>query len=200
VRDMRGQDEDAREDQARDELDHVLDAVLAKYAAIEPRAGLEERILAGLRTQPQPAVRVWWRWGLAGGAVAVVVIALGLAWRLQTTNSRPITKSPQVVVPNTSTEEPKIAHHDGNIVGLPIKPLVRRTVAHRSNAIEVMAATPKLDVFPSPQPPSDEELALARYVRDFPADAKVVAEAQANSEREVLAKMQALANESAESN
>jgi hypothetical protein len=63
-----------------------------------------------------------------------------------------------------------------------------------------LAADPKLDVFPSPQPLSEQELALARYVRNFPSDAKLVAQAQAASEKEVLTRMQALANESPESN
>jgi hypothetical protein len=74
---------------------------------------------------------------------------------------------------------------------------VRRS-APRARA--VAEADPKLDVFPSPRPLSEEELALARYVRHFPSDAKLVAQAQEASEREVLAKMQALANESTESN
>jgi hypothetical protein len=32
-----------------DEFDRMLDAALAKYAAVEPRTGLEERVLANLR-------------------------------------------------------------------------------------------------------------------------------------------------------
>ena len=35
----------------RDPLDRDLDAALAKYAAVEPRAGLEDRVLANLRAE-----------------------------------------------------------------------------------------------------------------------------------------------------
>ena len=64
-----------------DELDRMLNAALAKYAAVEPRAGLEDRILAKLRADEEPSVgRAWWQWGLAG-AVAVIVIVGVLAWR-----------------------------------------------------------------------------------------------------------------------
>ena len=35
----------------QDELDRMLDATLAKYAAAEPRAGFEERVLANLRAE-----------------------------------------------------------------------------------------------------------------------------------------------------
>src|SRR5215470_17593335 len=68
-----------------DPLDRMLDAALAKYAAVEPRPGLEERIFANLRTGPaRPASRAWWPWSFAGAALAIIV-ALALAWR----SSRP---------------------------------------------------------------------------------------------------------------
>ena len=44
-------------------LDDQLEAALAKYAAVEPRTGLEERILANLKSRPSSSTRVaWWRW------------------------------------------------------------------------------------------------------------------------------------------
>lgn len=180
---------------AEDTLDRALDAALAKYSDVEPRAALNERILANLRAEPTPAVRAWWRWGLVAGAVAVVLVALALAWRSGSTKQPEITQHPRVVAPS-APEAPQIAHHDRNIVTPPNPPI--RTKAPRRPKAEVAATAPKLDVFPSPQPLSDQELALARYVRNFPADAKAVAKEQADAEKEVLAKMQALANESAE--
>src|ERR1700752_2908168 len=64
------------------EADRVLDAALAKYAAVEPRAGLDERILANLRAeQTRTSNRAGWRWGLAAAVIAVLVVALSLAWR-----------------------------------------------------------------------------------------------------------------------
>src|SRR5256885_17161779 len=62
----------------RDKIDQILDASLANYnRAAEPRAGLEDRILANLRTQPVPAASGWlsWQW-LTGGAVAVAAVVL----------------------------------------------------------------------------------------------------------------------------
>ena len=100
------------------------------------------------------------------------------------------------MVAPSAPEPPQIARHDHDVVAH-LDPLIRAKVPRLPKA-EVVATAPKLDVFPSPHPLSDQELALARYVRNFPADAKVVAESQADSEKEVLAKMQALANESAE--
>jgi hypothetical protein len=46
-------------------------------------------------------------------------------------------------------------------------------------------ALPKLDRFPSPQPPSHEELALRRYVSEFPEEATLIARAQEEFAKEI---------------
>jgi hypothetical protein len=193
-------------DEKHEELDRTLDAAMAKYAAVEPRAGLEDRVLANLRAQRQQAQRpAWWRWELVGALAGVVIMAIALAWRAGRSAHLPTANHP------TTTEQvrraasvpaafaggrllgntPARASHSGGAIA------VRKAVPR---AQAVAQANPKLDVFPSPQPLSEEELALAQYVRNFPTDAKLVAQAQEASEREALAKMQSLANESTESN
>ena len=83
----------------KDDLDRGLDGALAKYAAVEPRQGLEERILANLRShQTRAADRVWWRRGLAGALAAVVAVAATLAWRS-------VKPSPPQIVQHPSTTE-----------------------------------------------------------------------------------------------
>ena len=52
-----------------------------------------------------------------------------------------------------------------------------------------MAAEARLDRFPSPQPLSEQELALARYVSEFPQEATLVARTQAEFENEIQQKM-----------
>ncbi len=184
----------AGEAQREDDLDRVLDAALAKCAAVEPRAGLDERVLANLRAERARAPeRSWWRWGFAA---AVLVIGAALAWRTA--------KPPQPVIVNrpvetqtAPTQESQTANAGAETAPARVPPMRKQ---NRRPISTKRAADPKLDVFPSPQPLSEQELALARYVRNFPGDAKLVAQAQAASEREVLARMQALANESTESN
>jgi hypothetical protein len=193
------------QDSQNDELDRALDAALTKYSSVDPRAGLEERILADLRAQPTASSHAWWRWGLAGALAVMVIVAMAVAWRSGRTPHSQLASHPtnteQIRRPANPPEAtaserllgntPTRATHRGGAIA------VRRS-APRARAIA--EADPKLDVFPSPRPLSDEELALARYVRNFPSDAKLVAQAQEASEREVLAKMQALANESTEPN
>src|SRR5579862_4281610 len=65
-----------------DEPDRALDAALAKYAA-EPRAGLEERVLANLRAETARGTeRAWWRWGALASVAAALLIGVGLSGRL----------------------------------------------------------------------------------------------------------------------
>lgn len=184
---------------SQDNLDRLLDAALSKYAAVEPRVGLEERVLAHLNAeQSNASTTTWWRWGLAG-AVAVVAIVAILTWKPSKTPQRVIANFPPITNQAPFNPAAKDSIEDGNKFSAK-KPMPTRKPAVQRPLTATMVTAPKLDVFPSPHPLSAEELALARYVRNFPADAKVVAEAQANSEREVLAQMQALAHGSSESN
>jgi hypothetical protein len=186
-----------------DEWDRKLDAALAKYTAVEPRAGLESRILANLRAKREEMPHhAWWQWSWAVAAAVFITGAL-FVWRSVGPSHPQIAKQPaaaqqESVKPtrqlasnqtadNRAGSKPGLAHKSGVISRRPSNPAVAE-------------AYPKLDVFPSPQPLSDEELALAQYVRNFPSDAKSVAQAQEATEKEVLAKMQALANESTKSN
>ena len=48
-----------------------------------------------------------------------------------------------------------------------------------------MAANPRLDQFPSPRALSEQEKLLVRYVHEFPEEAVLIAQAQAESEKEI---------------
>lgn len=198
VNDMPGNHEQIAggSNRARDPLDPVLDAALSKYAAVEPRAGLEDRVLANLRAERARAPeRSWWRWGFAV-VTAVLVIGAVLAWRTAKPSHPVLVNRPVEMQP-----EPRRAFQtaDAGAEAVPERVPPTRKQSRRPISVK-LAANPKLDVFPSPRPLSKEELALAQYVRNFPNDAEQVAQAQEASEREVLAKMQALASESTESN
>jgi hypothetical protein len=168
--------------QVEDEIDHMLDAALARYAAVEPRLGLEERVLANLRAQQAQLVnRVWRRWGIAAVAASFVVLAFTLNWRLQHPPHPPIANHPAVTthpVPKFGTE---VARNNAN----PVRPRPARThsaIRHRSPAT-IIAVAPKLDQFPSPQPLSEQEKILARYITNDPEQAGLIAEARMDALR-----------------
>jgi hypothetical protein len=160
---------------SRDELDSTLDAALAKYATAEPRVGLEERILANLRTvETRTGDRVWWNWGIATALAFVLVVAAALAWRWSM--HPPIVKLPPVPTSPVSTEAKRNP-------GTSPEKAARRKVRHPMEH-GVVAAKPKLDVFPSPLPLSEQEKILAIYVAQYPDHAALVAEARMDALRQ----------------
>lgn len=175
-----------RKQLSSEDIDRELDAALARYAAAEPRPGLEERVLANLRAEPKQApTSPWWQWSLAATA-AVVLIALSLAWRTAWRTGRPVAPPPNVAhtVPAPHEPEVQVAHHAAP------SPLPRTHVpSHKVVAKPGAPPNPKLDQFPSPRPMSEEELALVRYVRDFPKEATQIAQAQEAYELEIQKKL-----------
>ena len=176
-----------------DALDRELDAALAKYVAVEPRAGLEERVLANFRAQREHApARVWGRWQALGLAAAVLVVAaLSLI-------GRPAMWRPGKPAPDIKSHQPAAARGDQqpgtavatNHLGSPVRSaepaVATRPARHGVRPAQVIDANgPRLDHFPSPRPLSDEEKLLVLYVRDFPRDAVMIAQAQAESEKEM---------------
>jgi|SRR5271166_2288811 len=166
------------------ELEGMLDAALAKYAAIEPRAGLEDRVLANLRAeQARVPNRAWWRWSVAG-ALAVVIIGLGLAWRsgkpsqpFAANHPSPPAESPAEVPTSRAS---KFAGNANGGTRATSKNVATQLAGHRRHAV-AGSNPPKLDQFPSPQPLSEQEKRLQSYVAKYPEHAVLVARALTNA-------------------
>jgi hypothetical protein len=190
-------------DKKQDDLDGALDAALAKYAAVEPRPGLEARVLAHLCAErARVPDRVWWRWSVAGALAAVVIVILALALKTSkphpaaANHSSPTTKSAQTPKTQLASGEPD------RIRGNPVRPqkliAVQRTSVHRSQPKVVSSENrkldqPKLDQFPSPQPLSEQEKLLQSYVAEYPERAVLIARARSEALQRDLEEMQALA-------
>lgn len=168
-------------------LDDQLEAALAKYAAVEPRTGLEERILANLKSRPSSSTRVaWWRWA---AVVAAALIVTSLVLWVEKHNAQQIVRRP-----TTSSEQ---ASHQTIAQSAPpnstrrVNPVKVRRTAKRSFTQPLATAELKLDRFPSPRPLSEEELALVRYVQSFPREATLIAQAQEEFELQMQKEMDA---------
>lgn len=169
-----------------DPLNRELDEALAKYAAVEPRAGLEERILANLRAEPARAPEHgWWRWSVAAALTAVVIIALAVAWRSFQTAPALVEHNPSSTKPSSPQQAQVVS------IGEEKAPLQKPRPAHKTtrpaHPAVVAAALPKLDQFPSPQPLSEQEKILAKYVNEHPRQAVLVARARMAALKEDLA-------------
>jgi hypothetical protein len=176
----------SNQDLENDPLDRELDA--ANYAAVEPRAGLEQRILANLRAEQKHAsVRSWWRWpAVSAISAAVVAAALLLASKFGkptphlTAHPRYV---PAITLPAADSQTSGNNRPGGTGPILRKKPL--RVAHHRENE---NASAPKLDVFPSPQPLSEQEKMLAAYVAQHRQQAVLIARARMAELKEDLAK------------
>ena len=160
--------------------DELLDAALRQYGAVEPRAGLEQRMLAGVRAKESETTVSWWRWQWVAVAAAAVVLALGIYLAVrreaparepviadkpaiaQPSGPAPFTPAPEKPAPSETARTPK--------------PLTRRAVVASSGAAP---AHPKLDVFPAPAAISEEERVALYYARRAPQEAWLAAAAKA---------------------
>jgi hypothetical protein len=167
-----------RDQQTRDHeqiANRWLDAALKQYGEAEPRTGLEGRVLASLRTGKHGLAerRNWW----PGLAAVAVMLAVGVAVFLET--GRHAMKN------GIAKVQPPVVSHQWapdrglNTTLLPKTAALQRKPKPRQALRTVEAAEPRLEQFPSPQPLSEQEQMLARYVEDLPWEAKQVAQAQA---------------------
>lgn len=169
----------------KDALDRALDAVLAKYAADEPRAGLEQRVLTRLRSESTCSPnRSWWKLSAAGAIAALLAITLGLAWRSNRPAKTLVLRHPPTPVERVQPATTQIALNAEKPATLVLRPKHKAKGHHAHQSVNA-ADAPKLDQFPSPAPLTSEELALVHYVRQFPRDAVTVASAQEEFEKEI---------------
>jgi len=178
--------------------DRDLDAALATYATIEPRAGLEQRVLANLRGERQRlAARGWRRWpALVALAVAVLIAVVSASWRITSKAFNAATASGSAsregvandsrpgVAARSNVGKPALEsgslHERAQSTGHAKGAVANHLGAHESPQTETAAeAAPKLERFPAPEPLSEQEKLLVRFVEDNPQDAALVAEARA---------------------
>ena len=143
-----------------------IDDALAEYARAEPRSGFQGRVLVRLRlAEGQTHQNGWWRWAFAIGAAAMCLLAL--LW-LGHLSSRQVSKT-QITNGGPTAKEAAAKASER------IEPLQQR---RRGPAKVKTIPAPKQEQFPAVLPLSDQERMLARYVRDFPEKAALVARAQ----------------------
>lgn len=178
-------------DRVGDELECMLDAALTKYGAVEPRMGLEERVLASLLAkQTKVPHAAWWKWGLAGVAIAVLAVAAAVGWKSGKTTPSVIATHLSAIPWSSTAPETRARGNDENAIRPERHVANHKSIVHRSPATVAAAATPKLDQFPSPvplnaqdrfpspRPLTEQEKILANYIDQYPRDAVLIAEAR----------------------
>jgi hypothetical protein len=154
-----------------DDIDRELGTVLASYSKVEPRPGLEKRVMAHLRAKRDRApVRFWRRWPFVSLALVVVVLAISVRWR----SSKPA----RYEMAGPAKFGNVLPHV---VLSSPVSPQSpTKRLARSKPRRQGVANLPKLETFPSPQPLSEQEKVLADYVARFREEAVLIA--RVNSE------------------
>jgi hypothetical protein len=176
--------------------DEWLDAALKQCGAAEPRPGLEDRVLAGIRIEHQRATAQTRKW-LQAPAFAAAMLLIGTAFLM---------RKPDAVMPASVADHPTTqalpqpaakaskSNRPNRTAGLGQAP---RAVAQSSLSRSEQSVTmPRLEQFPSPLPLSEQEELLANYVQQFPQQAALIAHAQTELlQQELIERQQASSND-----
>jgi hypothetical protein len=174
-----------------EDFERELDRALAKYGAAEPRAGLQQRVLANLRVdRAGKGASRWPRWaGFAVVGMAIAAAAAVVVWHGGSTVRRgPVAARDWKAAIGDYAGRPgdgdlkfQISNSrqlHGERRGAPIasakRPLTRRVAL--SEAAVASDGGPKLGQFPAPAPLSEQEKLLMQYVQEDPENAELLAE------------------------
>jgi hypothetical protein len=158
-------------------IDEWLEGALERRGRAEPRPGLENRILANIKTERERVpVRVWSWWPVWAGAAAILLIG-GMA----------------SVRRNHEVGLPVVSHVTAPAASKTLEPGI--TAAAKKSprpSTRKPAAAPRREQFPSPQPLSEQEQILARYIQQFPREAVLVAQAQTELSKQEMIEQETL--------
>src|SRR5579863_3434384 len=158
-------------------IDEFLDSALADYSNVEPRAGIENRIIARLSAEEaSPAPRAWLRWwpafGFVAAALIVLVVWIGMSAPQKRDLDVVVKETPRAIQQVQPQPAPKKMATAGGSHAWRPRP------THTHVALEpAKLAVVKQDVFPAPSPLTDQERMLLAYLRKTPT-AEIAANAK----------------------
>jgi hypothetical protein len=156
------------------QIDEMLDSLLASYSSVEPRPGLETRILANLRDSAiSETLPGWWnfKWLWAAVVAAGIIIAAVVIHEQQRTTAPTnvvVKNSKPVPQPEIQSNVP-VAHEEAAMIHHHHPPLPKQ----KQNA--TLALNERPAVFPTPAPLSEQEKLLLSYLAGTPRE-EVVAQ------------------------
>jgi hypothetical protein len=163
-----------REKDKQMQIDDMLDSLLANYSSVEPRPGLENRILANLRdAEENKSPAGWWnfKWLWAGAVTAAIIVAAVLI------GGRHRVAPPTHVIVKTSpaVPQPEIQPHAPIARKETVRIHPRKSLAPTRPQNAALALNERPAVFPTPTPLSEQEKLLISYLAGTPRE-EVVAQ------------------------
>lgn len=153
-------------------MDEVLDSLLAAYSDVEPRPGLETRLIAQLRAEAEtkPARRPMFFWLWTSSAVVAIAMVLMAIYVLRPGDMPQPPAIPVAGIPHLPVAAP--SNGQSPTVKEPRRPAATVEPA-------VIAEDVHKEVFPTPTALSPQEELLLRYLARTPRQ-EVVAQSRAD--------------------
>jgi hypothetical protein len=165
-------------------LDELLDSALAQYSSVEPRPGLETRILASVRaaTSTMASRRGHWRWLWAGAVAAIALVTFVLLANRHSVVPKPgnnVVQAPQPPVRVSPRFESSVPVPPSNTAKR------RRETQLRSSPQPVaLDRNQRPSVFPTPSPLSEQEKMALAYAARAPKEELIAQMKTPDSEEE----------------
>lgn len=150
------------------QLEELLDSMLSRYSAVEPRPGLETRVIARIAAADCPRSHggvLRWLWAGATAAAVVAIVVAGFFARPaarpvpapDTTQMQPppVSGAPTAPIPHSNSQPRQVSR-------------MRRPLPQRSTVAV------RQEVFPTPVPLSEQEALLLRYLSRTPRQELIV--------------------------
>ncbi len=160
--------------QEQDKLaEQLIDEALKRHSLVEPRFGLEQRILSKLAERQLAVRRTRWLAVLVPAALALaVVVAMLFGHKMQTPYPLVAVKE----IPPAPSQQAALPERQPLKAGRTISASRLRSV--RPSGVPKTESIPRMARFPSPQPLSTQEQLLVRYVTQHPKEAVQFAKLQ----------------------
>jgi hypothetical protein len=196
-----------KDKQMQAQIDDMLDSLLANYSSVEPRPGLETRILANLKlanprdAESREASRGWWsfKWLWAGAAAAaaaaIIVGAVLMSGRRHVApppsntvvqTAQPAVQQPMVqrpIIQQPQVQQPPVESSVRGAAGLERVIHRHKTLAPGSQQNVALAWSQRPAVFPTPTPLSEQERLMLAYLNNTPHE-EVIAQIQRTDQKE----------------
>jgi hypothetical protein len=165
------------------QIDEVLDSLLANYSSVEPRPGLETRILANLRdAEEKNTAHGWWnfKWLWAGTVAAAIIVAAVLI------GGRHRIEPPTHVIVKTSPSVPQqeIQPHAPIAPKETVRIYRRKPRATKQPQNAALALSQRPANFPTPVPLSEQERMMFSYLENTPQEIIVAQLPRNNDQKE----------------
>jgi len=164
----------------KDQFDDLLDAALKRYGDVQPRPGLDGRVLAMLAQESHANWRRPCAWASAAAfaCLLAVVVWIGVVDR-----TKP---------PHTAGNAAQVAIKENRLETAEVRPQINKPGSAgqhgvRKIRLQLANTTPRLEQFPSPLPLSEQEKLLVAYASEYPKQAAEVAQEQGKRDKELQA-------------